>query len=106
MKYKHKASQEEKELKDIATEFHRLRASDDEFARDYARHEFDMYLNQRYVKVEDIERHKMFKIFLNEYLGLRGKLTEHIVSNELYSSEALHEMTADELLGIIQESEK
>lgn len=106
MKYKHKASQKEEQLEDIKTEFHRLRASDDEFARDYARHEFDTYLNQRYVKVEDIERPKMFKSFLNEYNTLRSKLTQHIISNELYSSRTLHEMTADELLGIIQESEK
>jgi hypothetical protein len=106
MKYKHKASQEEKQLEDIKTEFHRLRASDDEFARDYARHEFDMYLNQRYVKVEDKERPRCFKQFLNEYNKLREKLITHIKGNELYSSRRLHDLTADELLGIIQESEK
>lgn len=106
MKYKHKASQEEKQLEDIKTEFHRLRASDDEFARDYARHEFDIYLNQRYVKVEDIERPKSFKKYLNEYNQLREKMMFHIAHNDLYSHKGLRTLTADELLGIIQESEK
>lgn len=106
MKYKHKLSQQIDTLDNIKAEFGRLRSSDDDFARLYARHEFDLWLNQRYTVVYAIERPRNFKQFLNEYNKLREKLISYIKGNELYSSRRLHDLTADELLGIIQESEK
>lgn len=106
MKYKHRASEQIDTLDNLKAEFSRLRSSDDDFARSYARHEFDLWLNQRYTLVENKERPKLFRLFLSEYNTLRSKLIQHIITNELYSSRRLHDLTADELLGIIQESEK
>jgi hypothetical protein len=106
MKYKHKLSEQIDTLDNLKAEFSRLRSSDDDFARSYARHEFDLWLNQRYTLVENKERPKVFKNYLNEYNKLRDKMMFHITHNDLYSPKGLRNLTADELLGIIQESEK
>lgn len=105
MKYQHKKSKEFQTLLNIQNEFHKLRREDDDFARSYARHEFNKYLLERYVQCEAIEKEIVSTKFIKEYNFFREKIIHYIKDKGWRLKDNPHKMTADELIGAIQEIE-
>lgn len=105
MKYQHKNSKEFETLVNIQNEFHKLRREDDDFARSYARHEFHQYLKERYIQCDTSEKEIVSAKFIKEYNSFRERIIAHIKLNGWELKDNPHKMTADELIGAIQELE-
>jgi DNA transposition AAA+ family ATPase len=92
--------------KQIKAEFEKLRREDDEFARDYARHEFNLWVKERYKHVPD--QQTFFKTHADAYNQLRGQMIfdYRLLCEKLgIKPQDVKTATCDELLGLFQELE-
>ena len=101
MRFVHIHSKEVSTLAEIQTEFLRLRREDEDFARDYARHELHVYLKERYRLVD--AREKKFKPFVSAYNELREQMVAYIRYKGIGNLNNLFNLTADELLDRVKE---
>lgn len=96
----------DKQTKDY---FDKLRRSDDEFARDYARHEFNKWASERYVYSSDkAESKSKFELFASKYNQLRHEMMQayqQLCHDKKLKVDFIGDKTADEILGIIMDIE-
>lgn len=84
-----------------------LRKSDDEFAKDYARHEFGKWAEQKYKHTPD-NKEPLFPIYADKYNQLRHEMIQgymQLCETHKLKVEFMGDKTADEILGIILEIE-
>jgi hypothetical protein len=105
--YKHIKSGKSFTDKQTKDYFDKLRRSDDEFARDYAKHEFGKWAEQRYEHIPDSEE-PLFAKYAEKYNQLRHEMIQgymQLCETHKLKVEFMGDKTADEMLGIILEIE-
>jgi len=105
MMYKEKGTGKEYSQEKIKELFDKKRYADDEFARDYARHEIGLWIKKYFDKIEvQSESQAKFKTFANEYNKLRYSMIEYLKGIDSKRKDLI-KLNADELLEEIQNLE-
>lgn len=101
MRFVHINSKQVSTLAEIQIEFLRLRREDEDFARDYARHELHLYLKERYRLVDSKER--KLKPFIAEYNEFRERIIAYARYKGFHFQGNPYHLTGDELLEIVKD---
>lgn len=105
MMYQDKETKKEYSLEKVREVFLKKRYADDEFAREYARHEIGLWLKKYFDKIEvQSEAQTKFKEFANEYNQLRYKMIDYLKGANSERKDLI-KLNADELLEEIQNLE-
>ena len=102
MKFKEKNGTREYFLPKLRQIFNQKRTEDDEFARDYASHEFNLWRDTYFVQISEVNgRALLFPTYAGRYNGLRrdllGSVTTIFAEMDM-DTRPLQNMNCDELL--------